>query len=93
MEAIRLHPELGSSALALGEADASQGSVHRPTPELREGVGFETQAQFASRAQGASRPAHKGRGHKAWARPGESGSSPGPPSGSPGPAGSPELAR
>lgn len=58
MEATRLHPELGSSALALGEADASQGSVHRPDPELSKSVGTATQAQSASRAHGFFRPAH-----------------------------------
>lgn len=59
MEATQLHPELRSSALALVETDATQGSVHKPVPELGEGVEFATQAQFVSRAQGESRPAHK----------------------------------
>lgn len=58
MEATRLHPELGSSALDLGEADASQGSVHRRVPELSKRVKTATQAQSASRAHGSFRPAH-----------------------------------
>lgn len=70
MEVTRLHPELGSSALALGEADASQGCVQTGPGTQQKRGGYPRRRRSLHHVRmWCSAPPTRRRGHETWAPP------------------------